>query len=414
MSCALASMGVALSPLVSAAAEERDCGAVMEARCADRFGAGAAALEDAAADCAAQRAAYRACVAAKVEASRPTGAGADPSREDAARSAYEAVKDRGSARALDLVAEKFPGTFWGALAAEDAALLRAPAAASATPDARAGATPQAAAVSAADAAERPTAPPPGYDVETFQECAACPRMARIPGGRFVMGSSLTEPGRAADEGLVRQVAVAPFALGVFEVSFAEWDACVAAGGCNGYSPSANGWGRGERPAINVSWRDAEAYIDWLNDQVPGDPYRLPSEAEWEYAARAGTTTPFWWGAAITPGQANYDGRLIYAGGGERGPFRGGTEPVDAFEPNPFGLHQMHGNVSEWVRDCASLSYTGAPKDSRAWRGGDCAQAGLRGGAWDSPPGFLRSAERGFLHKDIRYDSLGFRIARDAP
>ncbi len=150
-----------------------------------------------------------------------------------------------------------------------------------------------------------------------------------------------------------RVTVKPFAIGKYEVTFDEWDACVKAGGCNGYRPEDPGWGRGNRPVINVSWNDTKAYVAWLAKKT-GNPYRLPSEAEWEFAARAGTTTPFAFGTTITPKQANF------------GRSDGKTEPVGSYPPNAWGLYDMHGNVWEWVEDCWHDNYGRSPTDGQPW------------------------------------------------
>jgi formylglycine-generating enzyme required for sulfatase activity len=178
--------------------------------------------------------------------------------------------------------------------------------------------------------------------DTFKECDVCPEMVVVPTGSFSMGSPTSEKERDSDEGPQRVVTLArPFAAGKFAVTFDEWDACVADGGCNGYRPADQGWGRGRRPVISVSWDDAKAYVAWLSRRT-GRTYRLLSEAEREYVARAGTTTPFWWGTSISTGQANYDGNYTY--GGRKGEYRQRTLPVDSFQQNPFGLYQVHGNV----------------------------------------------------------------------
>src|SRR5262249_30260931 len=157
----------------------------------------------------------------------------------------------------------------------------------------------------------------------------------------------SEEGRFSDEGPQHEVRILrPFAVGRFAVTFDEWDACMADGGCNGYRPEDQGWGRGRRPVINVSWHGAQAYVAWLSRKT-GQGYRLLTEAEWEYAARAGTTTPFWWGSAISADQANYDGSYVYRNG-PKGEYRRQTVEVDSFRPNDWGLYQVHGNVWEWV------------------------------------------------------------------
>ena len=244
----------------------------------------------------------------------------------------------------------------------------------------------------------------------FRDCSACPEIIEVPAGSFLMGAPVTEEGRSDAEGPQREVTIAePFAVGVYEVTFAEWDACVAGGGCQGYQPGDEGWNRGRRPVINVSWEDAQAYVDWLTEET-GWSYRLLSEAEWEYVARAGTRTPFHTGATISTTQANYDGKYIY-GRGRVGPYRGQTIPVGSFESNAFGLYDVHGNVGEWVQDCRNDTYIGAPSDGQARTTGDCGQRFVRGGSWYYAPGTLRSANRDVYLTDRRAYDIGFRVAR---
>jgi len=248
--------------------------------------------------------------------------------------------------------------------------------------------------------------------DSFSECDECPEMVVVPAGEFTMGSPASEAGLASDEGPQRNVAIArPFAVGKFEVTFSEWDACVAAGGCIAPWPSDRGWGRGRRPVINVSWDQiTKDYLPWLSRQT-GKTYRLLTEAEWEYAARAGTTTPFSTGRLITPEEAN--GSFTY-GGDRKGVDRQMTLEVGSFKPNAFGLHDMHGNVWEWVQDCYQSSYTRAPIDGSAvayrWATFDCNRV-LRGGSWDTYPSSLRSANRGKDPQNFRSPSSGFRVAR---
>ena len=248
--------------------------------------------------------------------------------------------------------------------------------------------------------------------ERFRDCPTCPELVVVPAGSYRMGSPVSEEARADAEGPVHRVTIGqPFAVGVYEVTFAEWGACVAGGGCNGHRPDDEGWGRGQRPVI-VNWDDAQAYVRWLSRQT-GQTYRLLSEAEWEYVARAGSTTPFHFGRTISPRQANYDGNYTY-GGGRRGQYRERTVLVGSFPPNAFGLYDVHGNVWEWVQDCWNENYVGAPRDGRAWERGDCSRRVLRGGSWFSKPGGLRSAYRGGITADIRDYYYGFRIARSLP
>ena len=237
--------------------------------------------------------------------------------------------------------------------------------------------------------------------ETFRDCADCPEMVVIPAGSFLMGSP--EGQGSYDERAQHDVTIAkPFALGKYEVTFAEWDACVDAGGCD-REPDDEGWGRGARPVINVSWEDAQQYVAWLSGET-GETYRLPSEAEWEYAARAGTTTPYFWGDEIGQNRANCHGC------GSEWDSRQ-TAPVGSFAPNDFGLNDMSGNVWEWVEDSWHDSYDGAPPDGSAWVVGNESARVLRGGSWVSEPGILRSANRDWFEPDLRLNYLGFRVAR---
>lgn len=244
--------------------------------------------------------------------------------------------------------------------------------------------------------------------DVFKDCEDCPEMVVVPAGSFRMGD-LSGKG-SANEKPVRQVNIDKFVIGKYEVTFDQWDACVADGGCN-HSPSDSGWGRGNRPVMDVSWNDVtKQYIPWLNRKT-GKTYRLPSEAEWEYAARAGTETEFWWGDSINTSQANYDGKEIFSGS-PKGEYRGKTVPVDGFNANPFGLYNVHGNVWEWVQDCWNKNYEGAPSNGRAWEAGDCTQRVLRGGNWFNPhPGVLRSCFRERASMDSGDFRFGFRLAR---
>ena len=246
--------------------------------------------------------------------------------------------------------------------------------------------------------------------ERFRDCPACPELVVVPAGRFRMGSPASEEGRDDDEGPVHRVTIGKaFAVGVYEVTFAEWDACRRAGGCS-HSPGDGGWGRGNRPVIRVSWEDAQEYVAWLSRKT-GERYRLPSESEWEYVARAGTTTPFHYGPTVSAEQANYDGRYTY-GSGRKGRYRMRTVPVGSFPANAFGLHDVHGNVREWVEDCWHADYDGAPSDGSAWmRGGDCGRRVLRGGSWLFDPRSMRSASRYRYAAGLWNINVGFRVAR---
>ena len=256
--------------------------------------------------------------------------------------------------------------------------------------------------------------------ERFSDCAACPEMVVVPAGSFMMGSPASEEGRFDDEGPQHRVTIgSPFAVGVYEVTFAEWDGCVRAGGCGGYRPEDEGWGRGSRPVINVSWEDAQEYVRWLSRET-GQRYRLLSEAEWEYVARAGTQMARYWGESES-GQCRYGNGYDRTGHAELE--YGYSEPVTCsdgyvhtapgglFEPNAFGLYDVLGNVWEWTEDCWNESYSGAPPDGSAWRSGDCSRRVLRGGSWFSAPRDLRSAFRFRYSAGNRFSHFGFRVAR---
>jgi formylglycine-generating enzyme required for sulfatase activity len=272
----------------------------------------------------------------------------------------------------------------------------------------------------------------------FRECRDCPVMVGIPAGTFLMGSPKTEVGRFSSEGPQHVVSIKAFALGKYDVTDKQFLTFLRETGyqpkpCDkmlgltwrslghglAYSPGDNAeplnW-----PAVCLNWLDADAYIAWLNAKVrrarpnltpPKGPYRLPSEAEWEYAARAGTTTARWWGERIGVNHANcngcgspWDDRLL--------------APVNSFASNAFGLYGMLGNAWQWTADCWHPNYVHAPRDGRAWTEKDCTKYVIRGGSWDNLPVLVRSASRGFSTRDgdeKDYSSLaGFRVARDLP
>ena len=256
----------------------------------------------------------------------------------------------------------------------------------------------------------------GFQIgERFRDCAECPEMIVVPAGSYSRGAPLDQLGSDRERPVYTVTIPQPFAVGVYEVTLAEYDACVAvAGSCCVRRPDDQGWGRGQRPVIDVNWAEARSYVEWLSEHT-GESYRLLSEAEWEYAARAGTTTPFHTGATISTDEANYHGLHTF-GDGRKGVFRGRTLPVGLFDANAFGLHDMHGNVWEWVQDCWHDSYAGAPRDGTAWRwakGNDdeCPVRVLRGGTWNGEPLLMRSAYRGLAQCDVRSNLAGFRVAR---
>ena len=254
--------------------------------------------------------------------------------------------------------------------------------------------------------------------EWFKDEEFAPEMVAVPAGSFPMGSPQDEPERCDWECPQRKITIAKsFAIGRFAVTFAEWEAAqqdkdwLAITGRASRQPEDEGWGRGDRPVIDVDWEDAKAYAKWLSIKT-GKNYRLPSETEWEYACRAGTTTPFWWGSSIMPEQANYDGSADpFEGGGKKGEHRQKTLPVKSFEPNPWGLYQVHGNIWEWCEDRRHVDCDDAPTDGSAWTTGNSGERVLRGGAWDDGPGNLRAAWRIMYNRRIPCKNAGFRVAR---
>lgn len=237
----------------------------------------------------------------------------------------------------------------------------------------------------------------------FRDCFHCPEMVVIPAGSFTMGAADWNTGLLSGDGPRRRVTIGyDFAIGVHEVTFDEWEACTDGGGCGGWRPGDYGWGRGRRPVTDVSWDDAQAYVAWLSAET-GETYRLPSEAEWEYAARAGTETPRYWG------EREVD-QCLYANGWDReynGTPRGralrdrfglrtvscsdgfgeGTAPVGTYEPNAFGLYDTIGNLAEWVEDCNVPDHADAPVDGSAWSPEACAHGlGFRVVRAMRPPG----------------------------
>jgi formylglycine-generating enzyme required for sulfatase activity len=229
--------------------------------------------------------------------------------------------------------------------------------------------------------------------ESFRDLDVGPELVLVPPGEFMMG----------EKGSQHKVTIGyPLLVGKFPVTFAEWDAAVAAGGVT-HTPADQGWGRGRRPVMNVSWDDAKAYTAWLS-KSPGQAYRLLTEAEWEYCCRAGTATTYSFGDKISKAQAQFSE-------GKWGSAKQTVE-VGKFPANAFGLHDLHGNVWEWCEDPWHDSYAGAPADGSVWaQGGDATKRVLRGGSWYNYPENLRSALRFRLAADFRGSSGGFRVAR---
>ena len=254
------------------------------------------------------------------------------------------------------------------------------------------------------------------DFATFTDCDDCPELVVIPDGTFTMGSPEDEFRRIENEGPQRQVSIARFAMGKFEVTFGEYAACRADGGCADHQPTEDlrkdvSWTTANRPVMNINVAGAEAYIDWLNSKLDGAPYRLPTEAEWEYAARGGTSTPFSTGEDISSAQANYNGQRNYANEPVNGAYLRRPTDVGSYPPNPFGLHDVHGNVSEWSADCFSNSYAGHATDGSAVLGAVKCGRSVRGGDYTKVPSYVRSAKRDGEPSHRREARIGFRVAK---
>jgi formylglycine-generating enzyme required for sulfatase activity len=290
---------------------------------------------------------------------------------------------------------------------------------------------------------------------SFRDCEHCPALVVIPAGDFIMGSPATEPGRYDEEGPQRSVHINRLAVGKFDVTRGEWAAFASAtnrettGGCTWSSlpgtsamepnPKATWKTLGfvqddAHPVVCVTWDDAQDYVRWLSG-LTGHQYRLLTEAEWEYAARAGTDTPYPWGVNASHDHANYGAESCCSGAASGLDKWVGTSPGDAFPPNQFGLYDMNGNVMQWVQDCfaPSFSYAGLPTDGSAYQQdvtlklsgeleamsgtSSCAHHMLRGGDWGDPPAMIRSAARSFAPppgsplQNYRSAGVGFRVAR---
>jgi formylglycine-generating enzyme required for sulfatase activity len=243
---------------------------------------------------------------------------------------------------------------------------------------------------------------------------ACPEMVVVPKGKFTMGSPYAELQRTSNESQASASIARPFAVGKFAVTRGEFAAFVEETGYStvGGSWRAPGFAQDDRhPVVCVNWDDAKIFAEWLSSKT-GKTYRLLSEAQREYATRAGTTTPFWWGTSTTPSQANYAGNITYAGGGSEGEYRRRTVAVDSFEPNPWGLYNVHGNVREWTEDCWNGSNSGNPGNGDARTTGECGRRATRGGSWDLGPEHVRSASRYGSSTDLRINRVGFRVGRE--
>ncbi|HBS31783.1 MAG TPA: hypothetical protein DEA40_08580 [Parvularcula sp.] len=251
------------------------------------------------------------------------------------------------------------------------------------------ATTAAAETTPAEPAPPPETPP--APSRTLRDCDLCPEMTRITGGTYLRGSPGDEPNRNAYEGPQREVTVPAFLIGTYEVTREEWNACAADGACpdKGYSAD------GRLPALGVSFREGEQFAAWLSKKT-GRKYRLPTEAEWEYAARGGTQSAYWWGDRYEAGRAA----------------TGAPSPVGSYAANGYGLHDVTGNAREWVADCYVNTYANAPDDGSAMAQGDCGKRVVRGGAWSNPPADLRVANRSRIDAGVRAQYMGMRVAAD--
>jgi formylglycine-generating enzyme required for sulfatase activity len=235
-------------------------------------------------------------------------------------------------------------------------------------------------------------------ISEVKDCPACPVLVALPPGAFMMGSNSSDP----SERPAHRVSInAPLAIGKFEVTVGQWNACVDAGAC----PRVADATRPDNTSVrDVSWDDAQQYVKWLS-QVSGKPYRLPTEAEWEYAARAGTSTQYWWGEQMRAGNANC--KDCGQPWQQDGPAR-----VGSFAANPYGLYDMNGSVWEWVSDCWHNSFKGAPSDSRSWDQQNCRDRVIRGGSWRDGASYMLSSTRFKYAAGVRQSQNGFRVARD--
>jgi formylglycine-generating enzyme required for sulfatase activity len=247
----------------------------------------------------------------------------------------------------------------------------------------------------------PVAPPaasPAAGERSFQDCDGCVPMVRIPAGSLMMGQGAKDPSATP----VHKVTLHAFALGQYPVTVANWNACRADGGCG--PPPRMAQAQDDMPIYNVSWDDTQTFIAWLSRRA-GHAYRLPTEAEWEYAARAGTTTRYWWGDRPEAALANCAGC-----GGKHDPRA--PLPVGGFQPNPFGLYDMLGGVAQWMQDCWFPNYNRAPEDGSAREAPNCTKRALRGGGFRGGPDDILPTARSNYDAPVRYLSNGFRVARD--
>ena len=237
--------------------------------------------------------------------------------------------------------------------------------------------------------------------ESVRDCENCPEMVILQPGSFTMGDN---HGDRSERPAHRVTISRPYAIGKYEVTLAQWNACVQAEACKAVTSTTGS--PDKSPARDISWADTQRFVRWLSKQT-GQNYRLPTEAEWEYAARAGTGSRYWWGEKMRAGMANCKGC-----GGDWS--NDAPVNVDALPPNPFGLYGMNGGVWEWVEDCWHKDYDGAPTDGSAWTSSDCRENVIRGGAWRNDSTYAHSSSRFTYDSAVRYILNGFRVAKSLP
>jgi formylglycine-generating enzyme required for sulfatase activity len=340
-------------------------------------------------------------------ASKPAGIVPKASPEQFELAFWNSVKDSTHAGDYEAYLKAYPKGRFAALAQARIARLRAPPAAAAP--GKATATTQAAPpAKAKPAPARPPAPAARAPAVTalaahasgeIMDCQSCPVLVSLPAGRFAMGNNASDP----SERPVHQVVIdLPFAIGKFEVTVQQWNACVTANGCQPVAQPANA--NPNAPVRDVSWDDAQQYVKWLG-MISGQPYRLPTEAEWEFAARGGTATPYWWGDKMTTGKANCK---------ECGPpwTEAGPANVGSFPANGYGVHDTSGSVWEWVADCWHNNFKDAPFDGSAWDEPNCRVRVIRGGSWREGAAYMVASTRFRYDASVRQAQNGFRVARN--
>lgn len=327
---------------------------------------------------------------------------------------WDSIKDSDHAADYEAYLQAYPNGRFAALAKARIARLRAAAPKSATPapatrepeqarpkPPKVKKTPKEAPQETPPQAQpAPAAPASAAGAKTAEitDCPGCPALISVPGGAFTMGNNASD---LSEKPAHKVTLAAPFAIGKYEITIAQWNACVEAGGCA--KPGADAKGAPNTPVRDVSWDDAQQYVKWLS-KLSGKAYRLPTEAEWEFAARGGTSTRFWWGEKMETGKA--DCKDCGPPWTEQGPLA-----VGSFAANPFGLHDVNGSVWEWVEDCWHTSYKGAPADGHAWETPNCRERVIRGGSWREGASYMLSTTRFKYAASVRDGQNGFRVAR---